>query len=67
MFIGRSYKRDMVEKFVREHKEYVLSYHTRYVRVQGNKVVLRIYYNGVVRIGNRISFGFSEKAIKKYF
>lgn len=66
LIIGKSFIRDRVERFIRKHEEYVLNFHPRYARLQGKKNTLRLYYNGVVRISNKVEFKFSEMAVKKH-
>lgn len=66
MFISKNYMRDRIERFSQKNKKYILNYHSRYVRLQGRKTTLRIYYNGIVRISNTKEFKFNEGAVSKY-
>jgi len=63
-----TYMQDKIRVFASKYPKRIIKVHTRYLLLQGKVHTIRLYYSGVVKIGNngcKEKFKFSEEKIKK--
>jgi hypothetical protein len=63
-----TYMQDKIRVFASKYPKRIIKVHTRYLLLQGKMNTIRLYYSGVVKIGNngcKGNFKFSEEKIKK--